>query len=91
MMGFNGVEPPFLADFRALAKQKAPFFYDNIIKDPIMRKYIEKPFSVRSSSSHPSLLGVTGWEIDHHAQHGKHMPRQAVEESRQIVKQFAGF
>lgn len=62
MMGFNGVEPPFLADFRALAKQKAPFFYDNIIKDPIMRKYIEKPFSVRSSSSRRLSWACPAWE-----------------------------
>lgn len=98
MMGFNGVEPPFLAEFRAQAKQKAPFFYNNIIKDPMMRKYIEKPFSVRASPHLPFSLrlswDVSGWgihPITYNIRHNKNPPRQAVEESRQIVKQFTAF
>lgn len=47
MLGANGVEPEFLEGFRAQAKEHAPFFYNNIVKDSMMRKYMENPFAVR--------------------------------------------
>lgn len=53
MLGYNGVEPPFLAEYRNKAKLQAPGFYNNIIKDPMMRKYIENPFSVRGRAWTP--------------------------------------
>ena len=43
-LGFNGEEPGFLSTFRNKVKEFRPTFYDTILKDPDLVKYIENPF-----------------------------------------------
>ncbi len=105
MLGFGGVEPPFLPAFRAKAQKLAPGFY-SIIKDPIMKKYIENPFSVRRppaqhlpspapplslcSPRASSELGVVSSHPFHRDDHPIHA-QQAVREAKEVAKAFTGF
>lgn len=78
LLGFNGQEPPFLDAYRNKVKKMAPGLFDNIVKDPIMRKYMDNPFAVRLGAWFRSFGMLAQCEVGACHMSGLKRPRRRV-------------